>query len=334
MPDTVSHPVPGSLAVRESGVPLAWRSPRRIWTPGSAVELNDGSIVWGRTKPSDRGFIEPEFRLLDEFVRLADPAASDEQILSFARSWGLLGLCSHGLPRTHDPNSIPYSLSFGLWLTGNWWCQSGLSSPEPVACWRYWARQAAALATLIAAVRAETLGAPRDWEVLWSPGPWVSGEPWDQSIAAIDGGYRYLRQRVFGQLGSQREHLAGALQTWLRLGGVQIEVSWAFSERPRVDVRNRGLFDTIGLLLVFVAGELEGFTFCHACRAPIAPRRRLGPRDRWRYCAACRTEKRPQQEASRAYHRRTAADPAFRAAEAARKREARARARSRQAAGS
>jgi len=275
------------------------------------------------TKPSDTGFVRPEFRLLEEFVRLADPGAGDDQILSFARAWGLLGLCPHGLPRTHDRNQIPYSLSFGFWLSANWWCTSGVDQPERIEWWRYWAGQAAALASLIAAVREERLGAPTDWEVLWTPGPWVTGDPWDQSTRAIEGRYRYLRERVLEGLGAQRELLAGALQDWLRLGGVQVEVSWALTERPTVEVRNHALFDTIGLLLTFLAGDLEGFTFCHACGAQIVPHRRLGPRNRWRYCAACRAARRPQREASRAYHRRQAVDPAYQVAEAARKRAAR-----------
>jgi hypothetical protein len=325
MADKRMAAVPSPLGVRESGVPLAWRSPARLWAPGSRLEVVDGAIVWvtGKKVP-DGGLVAPDFRLLDEFVRLADPIASDGQIVAFARAWGQLDLCPHGLPRTHDPNSIPHSLNLGFSLGGDWRCRSRVGDSEQLDWWRYWARQAAALRSLIADVRLEKLGSQDDWEVTWTAGPWATGDAWEHAKRAVADSLEYLRSNTSSSLALQRELIARALQSWLRLGGVQVEISWTFSERPSVEVRNKGLFDTIGLLLVFLAGQLEGFALCRGCGTQISPGRRLGPHDRARWCAVCRDEGRPRREASRAYHRRKAADSAFRAAEADRKRRSRA----------
>jgi hypothetical protein len=324
MRDTTRTTSLAGLGQRESGTPLSWRSPARIWTFGSRYDVRDEEIVWVMDRPHDGHFVTPDFGLLRAFVGLADPDASAQDVLAFARAWGMLGLCPHGLPRTHDPNSIPYSVGFPLSITADWSCESGVKSREQVDWWRYWAGQAAALASLIAAVRSDQLGPPAHWETLWSPGPWARGGLWDESADAVAEIRDDLQAGAIDHVPGQRDEIAGALDAWLRLAQVRVKVNW-WSEQLRIEIRNRGLFDSIGLLLVFLAGDLEGFALCHACQTPFVPRRRLGPRDRARYCADCRAEHRPQREASRAAYRRKAADPVFRAKEAARRRASRVR---------
>jgi hypothetical protein len=324
MPDVPPANSLDGLGQRESGLPLSWRNPARIWTFGSRYDLDNGQIVWNKERLRGGHWVTPDFRMLRAFIRLGSPAASAEDFLAFARAWGTLGLCPHGLPRTHDPSVVPYGVGFPLWIRGDWSCTAGGStSPEQIEWWRYWARQATALASLVAAVRSERLGQQSDWETLWAHGPWAIGGPWDNDADVI----AEIRSDLPGgieHIALQRESIAGALEAWLRLAAIQVTVNWR-SESLKVEVRNRSLFDSIGLLLVFLAGDLEGFVFCHACHTPFVPRRRLGPRDRALYCADCRAEHRPQRDASRRAHRRRAADPAYLAQEAARRRATRAR---------
>jgi hypothetical protein len=313
-----------SLGTTESGSPLGWRTPQRIWTFGRRLILEDEAIVWRRDLPHDGHRVLPDFTLLVEFVRLAEESIDDEQFLVFARRWGLLGLCSHGLPRTHDQNTIPYSVSFGLWLNGDWNCSSGVESPEPVEWWRYWARQARALVALIASVRMGEAGAIEHWETVWSPGPWVRDELREKTRDVIEEVRLGLHIRVIDEIGVQRDELAHSIETWLRLASVGLKVHW-WSEGPRPVLTNVALFDTIGMLILFLGGDSSGFAVCSGCHAPFMPQRRLGPRDRARYCADCRRDHRPQREASRSAYRRNTADPVFRAKEAARRRASRRR---------
>jgi len=321
MPD--SHRLSRPLGDTESGSPLEWRTPQRIWTFGKRLVLEDGAIVLRVDLPHDGHRALPDFELLSEFVRLADESVAETRVLAFARRWGLLGLCPHGLPRTHDRNRIPYSIGFGLWLIGDWTCSSGVETPEPIEGWRYWARQARALVALIASLRMDDVGAIEHWETLWSPGSWVHGDLWARATDVIEEIRLDLHDRVIDEIGVQRDQLAKSVETWLRLASVELKVNW-FGDRPQPVLTNATLFDTIGMLILFLGGDLSGFALCSGCHAPFIPGRRLGPRDRARYCVACRGEHRPQREASKAAYRRNAMDPAYRAKEAARRRASRA----------
>jgi hypothetical protein len=307
------------LGVTEAGVPLAWRNPYRIWTLGPRYRLREGGIVFDPILPRGGHLVTPTFRTLTEFVKLADPATTDEDILEYARRWGMLGLCPHGLPRTHDARRVPYSLGLGLWLADDYTCGSGIDSPERVSWWRFWAGQAWALVAVMANLRAERSANEDGWEVLLTPGPWITTKIASEVSDVVLEDRADLGARVTDNVAAQRDHCAAVLEAWLRMARVQPQVRW-WIDGPRLEVRNSGLFDSLGLLLTFLGGDRHGIAFCHACRAPLIPTKRLGRRDRAHYCQSCRDEGRPRRDASRAYYRRKAADPTFLESEAARQR--------------
>lgn len=318
MPDRRGQHERPSLGSTEQGVPLSWRNPAPIRTFGSRYQLRDHAIVFEISGPHDSHRVTPTFAMLSKFVELADANLSNDRVLEFARRWGMLGLCHHGLPRNHDQHRVPYSLGLGLSLDDDYPCRSGVFEPEPISAWRFWASQAAALMRVMSALRADDLGRHEDWEVLWMPGPWVPEGVASEVTDVVQDIRDDLESRVLRAAGAERDLCAGALETWLRLGRVEPRVS--FGSVPRLELRNSGVFDSLGLLLIFLGGDVTGFAFCHSCRTPLIPVKRLGPRDRAHYCQACREEGRPARDAKRAYYRRRAVDPAFRVAEAARKR--------------
>src|SRR5262249_43694631 len=146
----------------------------------AVVELErhpDGDrLVW-RGRDGDRlsRFVRPGDGLLREFVSLTRDR-SGERILTFARSWGVLDICQHGLPWSHAPGSgllanlpvLPdqfpapefrracFPLGFTVNSGGGW---------EPVEVWRAFARQATVLLDVAARLH---LGKP------------VHAEHWDQ----------------------------------------------------------------------------------------------------------------------------------------------------------
>src|ERR1700682_234453 len=81
----------------------------QLQVPSPRVEVaGDRLIVPGRAPDGDSDWkaVEAPDDLLRRFVALT--GAKDEKILGFARRWGLLGLCEHGLPSEHNREIDPY----------------------------------------------------------------------------------------------------------------------------------------------------------------------------------------------------------------------------------
>jgi len=295
-------------------------------SPGSRLELKDGSLTCNYERKAGDGWHEVVFKpeALSEFMRLAEPAVPDERILEYAQEWGLLELCAVGLPRTHDPSSIPASIAPALLLTLRTPCpQGGMGDPERVDWWRYWARQAACLGRILVALRAGRLGAGADWEELRKPGPWAVGDNWERGLQIIGEVMGQVFEAHDRSLRSQRDMAGKALDTWMRLGDLRPEITMP-GARTRIALRPRSLFGALGLQLVFAAADIDGFAFCHGCHVPVIPTRQMGPFGQRVFCQDCRRKGRPQQEASLAHYRRQSADPAFRQREAERQRHRRA----------
>jgi hypothetical protein len=308
----------------ETGVPRAWRMAGLYASPGSHLELKDGAITYNFEIKGDWHGVVFKPEALAEFIRLADPAVSDERILAYAQEWGQLELCSVGLPRTHDPGSLPASVAGALSLKLAKPCPSGgVGDPERVDWWRYWARQANCLARILVALRSERLGAVSDWAELRQPGPWAVGEAWERALGLVN---EAIEQTHASALASRlgQLHLAGqALENWILLADVRPEIMM-MGPRASIRLRPRSLFGVLGLQLVFVAADIDGFALCHGCHAPIIPARRMGLVGHRVFCPDCRKEGRPQREAHQARYRRLSADPAYREAEAQRQRRRRA----------
>ena len=288
------------LESTETGVPRAWRMAGVFASPGRALELRDRSIVYNSDTKDAWLLVVPTPEMLVEFVRLARPNVSDERILEYAQTWGMLELCPEGLPRTHDVNAIPASLGLGGSLRVKSTCRrGGVTDPERLDWWRYWASQAASLAQIIAALRSGQLGSSENWETLRRPGPWARGEEWERTLRHVTEPLNQMFAASARSQMSQRALAGRALDAWMRLADLRPEINWT-SSRPVIGFRPSGLFGTLGLQLVFAAAEIDGFGLCDGCHTPIVPRRRLGPRDLHMYCQHCREEGLPRREANAA----------------------------------
>src|SRR5438552_701854 len=73
----------------------------------SDIELEDGRLHWGA---GGARYKHVSSRMLDDFIDLHD--ADDSSILRFARKWGVIGVCRHGLPGSH--NQYPLGLMEGV----------------------------------------------------------------------------------------------------------------------------------------------------------------------------------------------------------------------------
>src|SRR5688500_5717260 len=68
------------------------------------IELVDGGLLRVGDESRQR-LLKTTEGILEDFLRL--DGEPDKRLLRFARRWGILGLCEHGLPAIHNPPSYP-----------------------------------------------------------------------------------------------------------------------------------------------------------------------------------------------------------------------------------
>lgn len=296
-----------------------WAGERAEWDPAkyrldvstirvpARIELDESQerLIW--TWPGKpRGQVKPphapreKLTMLHEFQELADAPA--EGIRDYARRWGVLSICDHGLPSTHNARSStswerPAGMEYcypkryplddptpAYWISDGWF-------QEPVDRWRHYAREAGAILRLAPFLWAGKLGDASDWEV-FSPGH----EAW--------------RQRYGLPIKEERRLLSWRVSQWLEWGGVKPFFLWQGVEAPHLQLEPRGLFGLLAMHLALAVSQVEGFAVCSECGNPYIPRRK--PRDDQRnYCPTCQALGAPARYASSNYHkrRRGRADP-------------------------
>ncbi len=158
---------------------VVWYEPAEV-----ARQRNIGARIGWRV--GGEAVSEPVTHCLSRFVRLAD--ASDEQIVAFARTWGVLGMCMchHGSGLHLGCNGLTEEERWWVkdwsvqlkWLRGN---SVGLDDPlgyrdgkvvlpkyrlphwEPIDAWRYYARAYRALWNIAIDLRTGTAPPPEVW---------------------------------------------------------------------------------------------------------------------------------------------------------------------------
>lgn len=320
---------------RETDDPAAWRAPGRWWRPDE-VTVTDGDLVPGLVyqdpdQPYRWQMVEAtggtdESALLGDFIDLIDQP--DDAFARYAERWGMLRLCAHGLPATHDKDTLPESLARpGRSVESDPGavedrCVVSFLVREPIATWRYWAGQARALLMVSARLAAGQPGGDAEWAELQAPGPWARdwppAEPFTFAARGPDGKERSFHslEEFFGPpttaqtVAMQRRSAGDTLQHWLTLAGVGLTVSWRGTS-PDMAWRSGGLFGALGMKLLLAASRVDGWALCTSCAKPHVPSRQAR-RGAGRFCADCRVANVPARtRATRRYDARRT-DPAFR----------------------
>lgn len=263
--------------------------------------------------------------MLERFARLGESRGSVEQaVLRYARRWGRLDLCEHQLPLEHGSAQVPIAFATtggGIFtFAPGSHCRS-LFWKEPVATWVYWSRQAAALLGVLSHLRRSEPARSEDWSVLSEDAPWVAQQPVTEGLLGVRRLARlWTAELVAGHvpLEAQRDVASGAIETWLRLAGISLELRWS-NGVPEIGFRGGGLLGALGLEIMLAAVDSSGWLMCPGCGRLHAPRKTRYRRRS--YCAMCRAGRVPQRRASQRSRAKQAADPAHREAERARVRE-------------
>lgn len=306
-PDPMPADLPGSVPM---GARLVWRLRDDI----------DGGALWGGW---DQG--ELAKNCLGEFIKLADPRLSeDEDILTFARQWGVLGAYQGEWPRVctgEKPNSESrWDVSsadnrtpeFREW----YW--------EPVSSWRTYAARMRSALHIADQLSRKKIRDPQDWKLIlptniaqlyhWdlkARGVAVEGEPildGDRWLANFSAWLREVDERAL---------FSDVITTWLYVAGLtprfsltrdegdttRTEISLELGSRviPQQSLfpfwPPNSLYPVLVAQLVTVLNSSSKIAYCSACAQPFDLSERLRrPRpDTYTFCSRCRESKRAHQ---------------------------------------
>lgn len=239
----------------------------------AVIGVDCGLLIWRWDKALTRNPPRPKAHglgLLMEFMRLVD--AQPETILAFARKWGVLEICKHGLPSTHNCRKA-------ITLSGRW-CQPLSYTDfenymEPIPYWHFYAKQMWAMLKIASQLKQGKTGLAEDWKILLDPG--LLGYPRDK----VDLFLPFFGQTVADDIIGIRK----MLDRWLSMGDVRPNLVWD-EEGCFVSFDNT-LFGMLAYQVMLAIGRTEGLGFCSGCGEHYAPKRRQTKVGQRNYCPAC-----------------------------------------------
>jgi len=257
------------------------------------LRLERDELVWSLKSPAGKRvrLRQGDTRgMLDAFVRIRD----GDEALRFAQRYGVLGICEHGLPASHNPP--PFFPGLGHKQT---WCYprglTGGLAREPVERWLRFARQANSLSRIAAAAHRNEAINPDDWRIVF--------EDFEDMTAAPE------------NLDAARANLTMLLdQWWLPLGNVRPSFSWLDGPEPAFRLRSGGYaFGVLAVQLMMAVGNAHALALCSGCGNVYMRQGRKPQAGRRNYCPECLDRGVPARDRQRDSRARrggwTSADP-------------------------
>lgn len=237
---------------------------------------DDGLLIWHWEDKVMSKPLRPEahgFGLLCEFMNLAD--APVETILAFARKWGVLEICQHGLPCTHN---LLYADTFLGRLCFPFSYTDTKFFYEPISYWYFYARQMRALLNIAVRLKQGVPGLVEDWKVVQ-----VSGLDQKSEVKILG---EELFAEIFGRTAKDdRLFMLKLLDHWLSMGDVRPTLVWD-DEHCSVSFDNT-LFGMLVMQLMLEISSSGGIAFCHGCGKSYAPKGRRPKVGQRNYCLKC-----------------------------------------------
>lgn len=250
------------------------------------INLVGENLVWRRfissTKPKGK-MVTPKPETLNQFLRLAD--ASGEEILRYARRWGVLNLCREDkLPSSHNPTCVPSESTNG-------------SLSEPISEWRRIARMMQSIMNIASKLDDEKVASENDWGVLRNEG-WLGNTQLLRDFDRSD-------KKYLDALKSQRRQISYVINKWVTISALQPTVTWddklirlSFTGSPKGK-----LCGALVSQLLLTSGQ-SGLMSCSECRSWYKRTGKLPKRGQSNYCPVCKKKGIPMRNASRAYRAR------------------------------
>lgn len=247
------------------------------------IRLKGERLAWGwGTGQTPTRTKETGGQMLDRFVRLAD--AEPSEILDFAREWGPLQICEHGIPASHNservgmpPGCLPLVVKNPTHPYIYW---------EPLERWRLFSRHAGALRRIAIKIHQGEPGEPGDWTTV-------------------------RRGAAPAEVERSRRLLAGLVNLWLELGDVRPQMEWRESQPSiAVGIGNlmastdaTGTFGALAVQLLLSVIPSTGLYTCSACAVTFTRDKPRPAAGRRRFCPVCGPSA-ARAHAARDYRRR------------------------------
>lgn len=291
---------PATLRLERRGTWSSWPVPDV--TQRSAGETADSSrpldeLWWRFPKRPKRK--RPGPGLLEDFLSLAEDD-SGKRIVAYAKRWGVLNICEHDLPCSHNPPAWDYDTGVPGFASTFDSCRPRTHGDpifrkatdfnwEPLEVWREYARVFRALVGVAGRLSEGAPSSPSQWEALCD-GPLF--------FLRGNGSSSWPRSAV-----DTAALLTDALTILLGLAGVRPHVA-VVGERPAVTLGAPNLFGALTMQALMASSAAGGFYFCSGCGLPfvVVGGRRLQA-GRNHYCPACGTGA-ARRDASRRYRAR------------------------------
>jgi hypothetical protein len=223
------------------------------WAP--AFDRLDGGRLLREMGERVKHYTPPD--LLAKFCAIAESANTDSSAVTFARKWGMLGLCQHGLPLGH----------------------SGVTRcpPRPYEESEHWltfARCLECMQRLGLSLNRGTYGDDLDWEIadLVLVGP--DFPPWDSS----------MRHLIGSSLQTARTHYQILVRRLIQICELRPRFHWS-ANRWNIDMDSESLSNLPAILatqLMLTVGEAKRMLKCASC-----PRWFIPTRNQRKYCSHC-----------------------------------------------
>jgi hypothetical protein len=228
------------------------------------LEVLDDHLCWKMVVSRDRFYQRknPD-GMLDRFIRLRTAGG----VLRFARSYGVLMLCQHNLPATHNPA-----------------CGRVVSGREPIATWLHFARQAAAILTIAARLHDGKLGERREWATIYE---WVPADDRDRQLKSLG-----------LSLVLDRWALATLIDEWLDLGAVRPHFHWYEGQEPGFEFGPL-TFTLLAMQLMVAVCRASAWAKCDGCQNLYLRMQRRPAHNRRNYCPDCSERGIPERDRKR-----------------------------------
>lgn len=234
-----------------------------LWVP-RRIEIKNEFLLTSYSAGGRRKTISPT--MLAEFAEFG-VTCEESKLLRFAKRYGPIGICEHGLPCGHNRQSFARLHNVGD-------CESmpsdvpGWDHSEPLEKWFEFAKQAQAILACSANLHR---GEHPELEDLKTAYP-----AW----------FAVKQSRC--KMATARGLVEGAINTWIHYGGLRPHFLWnrdgcsvVFSAGDYCSV-----FGALAVQLMLAAANKDGLVICSGCRRAYPPTRRPNPRRR-RFCPNC-----------------------------------------------
>lgn len=265
--------VPGHIDVRDKYLVWQWMDPdssgeghdfNQVLPLVIRISKDQDTSDWPYDfLEKDRPYLSDATGMLDAFVRVTEAKSA----LRFAKKFGVLQICRHGLQYSHAPACLASSQQPG-------WNPRRM---EPLRAWLHYSTSARAILSLSASIqiddKGDEIGSRDDWTLLYRS-------------RGGKGSIDELMRGFSAKPALAKTFLANAINDWVAEGNVRPMISWGEEASPGFSL-NASTFGLLGLQLMTAVSRIQDVYFCDGCGNPYSRKKRKPQAGRNQYCETC-----------------------------------------------